>query len=125
MGIRMFLLKHLTSLVDPILRQRIAGLSRVSKAILTGASESTSSSNKSAFGRQINSHSNSSPKSASTYIWLWKTAESDTYWEKKSIISIPHHVGMGSGPIFVQNAESGVCPPLVCRYLVVKVADNP
>jgi hypothetical protein len=28
MDVRMFFLKHLTSLVDPILRQRMAGLSR-------------------------------------------------------------------------------------------------
>jgi hypothetical protein len=46
----MFLWKHLTSLVDPILRSVSQVFPEVSKAMLTGASESPSSSNKAAFG---------------------------------------------------------------------------
>jgi hypothetical protein len=46
----MFLWKHLTSLVDPILRSVSQVFPEVSKAMLTGASESASSSNKPAFG---------------------------------------------------------------------------
>jgi hypothetical protein len=81
MGIRIFLWKHLTSLVGPILGC-VSQVSLGAKAVLTGASESASSSNKSAFGGRLNGHSHSSPKSASTYIWLWKTAKSDIYWWK-------------------------------------------
>jgi hypothetical protein len=46
--------------------------------MLTGASESASSSNKPAFGGRLTGRSHSSLKSVSTYIGLWKTAESDT-----------------------------------------------
>ena len=49
------------------------------QAVLTGTSKSASSSNKSAFAGRLTGRSHSSQKSASTYIWLWKTVESDIY----------------------------------------------
>ena len=75
--------------------------------MLTGASESASSSNKPAFGGQINPHSHSSPKKC---LYLYMAVENcgigHLLLENSKKIGIPLYVGMLLGALLGKNAES-------------------